>query len=99
MAGSIKSVLFGALLFVAAFPTIFCNEGRAVQTARSLDEGAGVVTSISPGLVDPTLEGRLVHLSGATRTDEVLEDKEFGVSANAIKLIREVEMFQWEQSS
>ena len=40
LVNSIKSVIFGFVLFVVAFPLLFWNEGRAVQTARSLEEGA-----------------------------------------------------------
>jgi len=35
--GSLKSVLVGLVLFLASFPLLWWNEGRAVQTARSLD--------------------------------------------------------------
>jgi hypothetical protein len=93
--GSIKSVLFGLVLFVVSFPLLFWNEGRAVRTAKSLEEGAGVVVSVPADAVDAGKEGKLVHLSGQATTTEVLADGEFGVQANAIKLIREVEMYQW----
>ena len=39
---SIKSVLVGGAFFVLSFPVLFWNEGRAVRTAKSLEEGAGV---------------------------------------------------------
>jgi hypothetical protein len=95
---SIKSVVFGFLLFVLAFPLLFWNEGRAVRTARSLEEGAGVVVSVSPDEVDPAKEGKLVHVSGFARTEDVLEDEIFGVSENAVRLVREVSMFQWVET-
>jgi len=38
-----------------------------------------------------------VHLSGRATTDETLIDPEFKVQAQAIKLIREVQMYQWRQ--
>ena len=43
---SVKSVLVGVLLFCASFPLLWWNEGRAVQTARSLDEGSGDDTAL-----------------------------------------------------
>jgi hypothetical protein len=73
-------VLIGFVLFVAAFPLLFWNEGRAVQTARSLEEGAGVVVSVSADLVDPANAGRLIHVNGTAKTEDVLRDDEFGVS-------------------
>jgi Transmembrane protein 43 len=94
---SIKSVLVGLVLFVLAFPLLFWNEGRAVRTAQSLEEGAGVVVSVAAATVEPGNEGRLVHLSGEATTTETLADPEFGVRANAIKLTRNVAMYQWKE--
>ena len=43
---SIKTVLFGLLMFFGAFPLLWWNEGRAVKVAQSLDEGAGAVVAV-----------------------------------------------------
>ena len=94
---SIKSVLIGLLLFVVAFPVLFWNEGRAVQTAKSLDEGAGAVVSVPADAVDPGKEGKLVHVSGPVSTEGELVDPELGVQAQGVKLIRRVEMYQWKE--
>lgn len=99
LSGSIRSVLFGIALFVVSFPLLFWNEGRAVETAKSLSEGASVVTSISADSVLPDNDGRLVHVNGFAKTEDVLRDDTFGVSESAVKLLREVEMFQWVESS
>lgn len=98
LAGSIKSVLFGLVLFVVAFPVLFWNEGRAVQTAQSLEEGAGAVVSVKADAVDPGNEGKLVHVSGPVATEGTLTDPELGVEAEGVKLIRRVEMYQWEEA-
>lgn len=97
LAGSIKSVLFGLLLFVVSFPLLFWNEGRAVQTARSLDEGAGAVVSVPADAVNPGNEGKLVHVSGPVTTEGTLTDPDLGVQAEGVKLVRRVEMYQWEE--
>jgi hypothetical protein len=94
---SIKSVLVGLLLFVVAFPVLFWNEGRAVQTAKSLDEGAGAVVTVPADAVDPGKEGKLVHVSGPVSTEGELVDPELGVQAQGVKLIRRVEMYQWKE--
>jgi hypothetical protein len=94
---SIKSVLLGIVLFVVAFPVLFWNEGRAVRTAKSLAEGASAVVSVSADAVNAANEGKLVHMTGEATTAETLSDPEFGVSAPAIKLKRQVEMYQWEE--
>ena len=83
---SIKGIFVGLFLFLAAFPLLFWNEGRAVKTARSLDEGAAAVVSIAADRVDGSLEGKLIHISGLATTTETLADPTFGVSLAAIKL-------------
>ena len=93
-----KGIVFGLILFVVAFPLLFWNEGRAVERHKTLEEGAKSVVSVSSDTVDPVNDGALVHLTGMAETDEVLSDVAFGVSANAIKLRRLVEMYQWEES-
>ena len=85
---SIKGFVVGLAFFVAAFPVLFWNEGRAVKTEKSLKEGAGAVVSVPPDRVDATFEQKLVHISGKANTEETLADSEFGVTANAISLRR-----------
>ena len=92
---SIKSVLVGLVLFIASFPVLYWNEARAVRTANSLEEGAGAVVSVQADRVDPGSEGKLVHLSGEVTTAATLTDEDFGVSANALQLVRTVSMYQW----
>ena len=94
---SIKGVLFGLLMFVAAFPIIYWNEGRAVRTAKSLTEGLGAVVAVGADSVDATKEGKLVHVSGAVKTTAQLVDDEFAVRADGVKLLRSVEMYQWKE--
>jgi hypothetical protein len=94
---SIKSVLFGLVLFVAAFPVLFLNESRSVRTARSLSEGLSVVVDVQADTVAAGNEGKLVHVSGAVDSGEALSDEEWNVSAKAVKLIRTVEMYQWKE--
>jgi len=96
--GSIKSVLFGIVLFLAAFVVIWWNEGRAVKTAKGLDEGAALVETIASEPLDVNKDGKLVHLTGAVTTEERLLDQEFAIDVNALKLRRVVEMYQWKEN-
>ena len=91
--------LAGLFCLVISVPLLMWNEGRAVQAARAQNEGAASVMSISAAEVDPAHEGKLVHLSGDLIVDDTLTDPTFGISQNAIKLQRIVEMYQWEQHS
>ncbi len=95
--GSIGRVFVGILLVLVAFPLLWWNEGRAVRTARGLREGASAVVSVPPDRVDAAHDGELVHVTGQATTRGTLTDQTFGVAADAIKLIRTVEMYQWEE--
>jgi hypothetical protein len=99
LVSSIKGIVFGIVLFLVAFPVLWWNEGRAVKTARMLEEVGGNVKSVSADKVDKSLEGKLVHVSGKATTSETLKDPQFGVSAKAVKLARKVEMHQWQEKS
>jgi hypothetical protein len=94
---SIKGVLVGGAFFVGSFPLLIWNEGRAVKTARSLEEGAGAVVSVPADRVDASNQGKLLHVSGQATTSDTLADPDFGVSATAIHLKRVVEMYQWKE--
>jgi hypothetical protein len=94
---SIKGVLFGLVLILGSAAGLFWNEGRAVQTQRSLTEGAGVVIDIDAARVEPANEGKLVHVSGDMRAPSPVVDPDFGVSASGLRLVRSVEMYQWKE--
>ena len=98
LGGAIKGIVFGLIIFIVAFPLLFWNEGRAVKRYKALKEGAGVVISVAEDKVDAANEGKLVHVTGLATTEEVLEDREFGISANAIKLKRVAQMYQWKET-
>jgi hypothetical protein len=90
---SIVAVLFGLILLVGSSVLLFWNEGRAVQTERSLAEGRGLVVTVEPARVDPANEGKLVHVKAVAP----LRDPEFRVAVTALRLIRTVEMYQWKE--
>ena len=97
--GAFKGIVIGLILMAVAFGLLFWNEGRAVERYKTLKEGGGIVRSVALDRVDPGNEGRLVHVVGRADTEAILFDKELGVEARAISLIREVEMYQWQESS
>jgi Transmembrane protein 43 len=96
---SIKGFLFGLILIVGSGILLFWNEGRAVQTQRSLTEGAGLVLSVEPGRIDPANDSKLIHVSGDLKPSAPLTDPDFTVSATALRLVRTVEMYQWKEES
>ncbi|MYL84378.1 hypothetical protein GTA51_14715 [Desulfovibrio aerotolerans] len=82
---SFVGVLIGLILLVIAVILLFWNEKNSVETAKALQEGLGVVHSISSAVIDPGNEGKLVQLSGLAATADILSDKEFGVALQALK--------------
>lgn len=100
ISSSFKGMLPGILMFLGAFPLLFWNEGRAVKTARALDEGQGVVIEVpSNKTVDEENDGKLVYMTGKADTAEILQDATFGVTGNCIRLERQVEIYQWVERS
>ncbi|XP_062977459.1 transmembrane protein 43 [Elgaria multicarinata webbii] len=89
-------IVIGLATFALSFYILFTNEGRALKTASSLDEGLSLVVPLDN--IQNVLqenERKLVHLSGALRTSKLLYDPSYGLSIRAVKLKRNVEMYQW----
>jgi len=97
--GAFKGILFGLLLFIIAFPLLFWNEGRAIKTQKSLEEGAAAVISVDAAVIDPQNEGKLVYTTGLATTSEELQDPLFNIKTQAIRLTRKVLIYQWYESS
>jgi hypothetical protein len=98
ISNSIMGALFGILLFVFAFPLEAWNEKRAVDMTRALDEGGKTVISAKADSVNMVNEGMLIYVTGTAAAGEVLKDPSFAVSKEAIRLCRDVRMYQWKES-
>ncbi|XP_071082598.1 transmembrane protein 43-like [Haliotis cracherodii] len=93
---SLVGIVVGFILIFVASWLLFWNEGRAVQTARSLEEGLSIVVPLQT--TDVAFEGnngKLVHLQGHLQTHKMLYDPVYHISVPAVKLRRSVEMYQW----
>ncbi len=92
---SLSGALIGGLLFLASFALLWWNEGRAIGEARALEEGAGAVVDVGIDAVDPKLEGKLLHVTGAVDASPEARDEATGIAVDALQLRRVVEMYQW----
>lgn len=95
IASSFVGILFGFLLLLAMIVLLFWNEGRAVQTAQSLAEGAGAVINVAADVVDPTNDGKIIHVTGDVTSNEAVRDPDFGIEVLGVRLNRRAEMYQW----
>ncbi len=95
---SIKGILFGIVLLPISVVLLFWNEGRTVTTAMSLKEGAAAVVSVDADSVRSANEKKLIHLSGEVLAGEAVRDPIFGLTAQALRLVRVVEMYQWKEN-
>lgn len=97
LGNAIKGILLGIILFVVSFPLLWWNEGRSLREAKALVELREKVVSVKPDKVDPANDKKPVHVTGEATTEETLSDPEFGVSDVAIRLNRNVAMYQWQE--
>lgn len=93
---SFKSIGTGFILLCAATALLWWNEGRAVKTAKMLEEaGSAFVEMPNPAKKDAALDGELVCGTAMATTEDSLSDGQFGIGAKAIALKRKVEYYQW----
>lgn len=97
---SFKGIGSGILLFIIGTVLLFWNEGRTVKVKRALNQAADVTVEMPDiSRIDPQFEGKMIHAIGEASTTEVLNDRLFGISLNAINLSRNVEYYQWTEQS
>lgn len=96
LAGSFVGVLIGLLMIPGSVLLIGWNEYRTIHRTRGLLEAEQVVEEVQDAMeILPEQNGKLVHLTGKATTQETLKDKDFAVSKLALRLQRQVEMYQW----
>lgn len=90
----------GFILLIAATVMLWWNEGRAVKTAKMLDEAEGVAVHMPDvNTFDPEFEGKLIHANGTVVTLDSLIDSDFKVGVTGMYLSRSVEYYQWVETS
>lgn len=93
---SCMGVLVGLGLFVGGTILLWWNEGNYVHTRDSLNEAQSVTIELGDiDQKDPAKEGHLVHATGKAINKVSVQDPYFDLSADAIRLTRSVEYYQW----
>lgn len=93
--------VFGLVLFVVGASVLYWNEGRAVHTMLALDEAYADVYSMqfTEEEQDQSFENRIVHLSGPIICGEPLTEPDYNIQLLAVKLRRQVQMYQWVEET
>ncbi|NOY93017.1 MAG: hypothetical protein GXP55_17675 [Deltaproteobacteria bacterium] len=92
-----RRALVAVALVVAGLALLVGDELFALNRADDALESGRAVVSVAAEQVDPSAEGRLVHVTGQLSTREILVDPVFQVSVSALRLLRHVEMYQWRE--
>ena len=96
LGGGLRGIGGGIVAIIIGSALLWWNEGRAVKTARMLDEAQDAAIHVEDVTrIDPALEGKLIHACALTATQDSLSDPMFNVGAVAIRLDRRVEFYQW----
>lgn len=93
--------IFGLVLFVVGASVLYWNEGRAVHTMLALDEAYADVYSMqfTEEEQEQNFENRIVHLSGPIICGEPLTEPDYNIQLLAVKLRRQVQMYQWVEET
>lgn len=94
---AIGGVIGGLVLFLMSFPTLFYFEGVYARREADLNQAKNEMQEANAELIDKAKEGVLVHTVGQAKTNNILGDAEFGVSENALRMQRIVEMYQYRE--
>ena len=93
-------LLGGIIILIIGIFVLWNNEGRTVKTQNAINEALKGYTDVSSSKIDPKYEGKIIATTGNIdlSSSEELKDSKFGISVKAVKLQRNVEMYQWDES-
>lgn len=96
---SLKGIIFGAIMIPVGVILLVWNERNAIHDIKANKEIAAMVASVPNTEVDDAKDGALVHVNGRATTEDIVENKKFGVSETAIRLSWKAQIYQWVEES
>ena len=97
---SFKAILWWIILVWVSIWLLAWNEKNYVEQKAALNEWASLVQEATADQINSELEWKEIHVSGETASiAETLQDNEFWVITDDLKLKRTVEMYQWYEES
>ena len=92
---SLGGVCIGLILFIASFPVLFLNEGKAVANDKATNFARANTIPIACTPLSTENEGKLVAAMGCNVTGQQVFTDAFGFSSNALQYTYAVEVYQW----
>lgn len=92
-----RRIVLGAVLLLVGLVLLALTEHADRRRVMAEDALGGFVLTGARARPGPDAQGQLVLAVGAPRVERPAEDTQFGVEANAAALVRQVQMFQWQQ--
>jgi hypothetical protein len=89
----------GATAFIAALGLLVSNETSSKHASDTLAQAQSEIRSTGAEAIDPSMQGKLISVSGAFSSKQGAVDPEFGVRSQGVALKRQVMMYQWVESS
>lgn len=94
----LSGIVVGLIFFAIGICMLWFNEGNNVKNIKAVNEGRKVAVDIANTPVNAKNNGKLVALSGKLNIlSGPVVDETFNVSVASPKLLRVVEMYQWEE--
>ena len=93
-------IIAGVVMIIIGVCILWYNEGRTVKTQKGINEARDQYVQVKSDKVDSKNEEKLIATNGKLDLSEASElvDDVFNVKAASAKMVREVEMYQWEES-
>jgi hypothetical protein len=92
-------ILVGLILLIGGVVLLAGNEQRTVKASRAADEAGRTAVGAPADRIDPALDGQLVHVVGEVAAPGLLVDEATGKSVAGLRLVREVEFYQWRETA
>ena len=95
---SFKGILGGIVFIIIGIGLLWWNEGNNVKNIKTTDEMEKLVIDVKSDTVDAANEGKLIATYGKLLNEQTMNDEDFKVSVKTPKLVRTVEMYQWQEN-
>lgn len=91
-------IIIGFVLIIVAIFILFLNESKSVDSEKVISIAKDSYIEVSSSKIDKNNDGKLVVVSGKIDLiNDNVSDQDFNVSVRTAKLVRVVEMYQWDK--